>query len=100
MKLLLISSMCLFTSIAVAADSLQAAKHDFENSTRDETARAKYVTRLATLLDKIIEDHLVTGRRDHDNEAEAIEPELAHHPAPKPLDPAAFQRLRIGKWHS
>jgi hypothetical protein len=63
---------------------LEAAKQQFEQSSHDETARVRYVTKLADmsaqLTPKILHNPDVDAKVAYANQAGAIEQELRKHP--------------------
>jgi hypothetical protein len=79
------------------AETLQASKRAYEESSKSEAERIRYVTRLAEKAQTLIAEHMRTARHDRDQELEAIYSELKLHPAPKSINSSM---LRVGKWES
>lgn len=104
--------LCLFAAVALplaapagpTADTteLKAAKREYEQSAApdSEAARARYVNKLAKMLDRMMADHMVNGAQKDDDQANAIHAELKRHPLPKNSDSRALAKLRVGKWQS
>jgi hypothetical protein len=78
---------------------LEAARQEFEQSSRDETARLTYVTKLAQIADRLVSEYRQSGQR-HDELMGAINAELQKHPAPKDIDSKKLRQLLVGKWES
>ena len=64
-----------------AADTQEfdAAKQEYEQSSHDESARSAYVTKLAKIRDRQIQNYWKTGDKEFDS-ATAINEELRKHP--------------------
>jgi hypothetical protein len=78
---------------------LEAARQEYEQSSRDETARLTYVTKLAQIADRLVSEYRQSGQR-HDELMGAINAELQKHPAPKDVDSKKLRQLLVGKWES
>jgi hypothetical protein len=78
---------------------LEAARQEFEQSSRDEMARVTYVTKLAQIADRLVSEYRQSGQR-HDELMGAINSELQKHPAPKDIDSKKLRQLLVGKWES
>lgn len=101
-KLAAILAVALFAGQASGAEEKQefeAAKQEYEQSSRDEAARATYVTKLATIRDRQIQHYWKTGDKDFDS-APGINEELRKHPAPASSDSKKLSQFLIGKWQS
>jgi hypothetical protein len=83
---------------------LEAAKQQFEQSSHDETARVRYVTKLADmsaqLTPKILHNPDVDAKVAYANQAGAIEQELRKHPMPRNVDSRKLSQLLVGEWQS
>lgn len=83
---------------------LQAAKAEYEASSHDETARVRYVTKLAEmsaqLTPKILHNPDVDAKEFYANQAGAIGDELRKHPMPRNVDSGKLTQLLIGEWAS
>jgi hypothetical protein len=77
---------------------MKAAKRQFESEGRTEQARAKYVGKLAELLEHEIAEHITS--RGHNREIDKLDAELKKHPAPRTADTRQLTALRVGKWQS
>ena len=81
---------------------LNAAKAEYEASSHDETARVRYVTKLAKMHAQVLEDYWKT----HDkmvfasDVANAVDEELYKHPAPSDVNSGKLSQLLIGHWQS
>jgi hypothetical protein len=84
---------------AAEKEDLEAAKQEYEQSSRDETARLTYVTKLARIADKLVTAYRASGERN-DELMGGINSELQKHPAPKDIDSKKLRQLLIGKWES
>jgi len=73
----------------------EAAKQEYEQSSRDETARVAYVTKLAQL--KV---QLLKVPNEQDDLRGAINSECQKHPYPKDVDSKKLKQLIVGKWAS
>ena len=79
---------------------LNAAKAEYEASSHDETARVRYVTKLAKMHAQVLEDYWKT----HDkmvfasDVANAVDEELYKHPAPSDVNSGKLSQLLIGHW--
>jgi hypothetical protein len=60
---------------------LETAKAEYEQGSHDEAARVTYVTKLAQITDRLVDDYR-RGQR-HDELVGAINSELQKHPAPR-----------------
>jgi hypothetical protein len=78
---------------------LEAAKQQFEQSSRDEAARLTYVTKLAQIADRLVSEYRRSGQRN-DELMGAINSELQKHPAPKGIDSKKLSQLLVGRWES
>jgi hypothetical protein len=88
---------------ATLGEQFDAAKAEYEQSSpRDEAARARYVTRLAQLVDQRVQAYWKTGERDaeYTSLAENMNAELKNNPLPKDSDSKRLTQLLIGKWQS
>jgi hypothetical protein len=74
----------------------EAAKQKYEQSSRDETARVAYVTKLAQIKDQLLR----VQDDETDNLKRAINSECQKHPAPKDVDSKKLRQLIVGKWAS
>ena len=88
----------MFTFVAAAAlmaeepKQLAAARAEFAKAANpDEAARARYITTLARLREK-----LARGNGDW----KAVDAEILLHPTPQDADAAALTKLRVGAWSS
>jgi hypothetical protein len=83
---------------------LKAAKAEYQSSSHDETARVRYVTKLANmsaqLTPKILHNPDVDAKVAYANQAGAIEEELRKHPMPRNVDSRKLSQLLIGEWES
>jgi len=77
----------------------EAAKAEYEQSSHDEAARATYVTKLAQIADRLVNEYRQSGQRN-DELMGAINSELQKHPAPKDIDSKKLRQLLVGKWES
>jgi len=76
----------------------ETAKAEYEQSSRDESARITYVTKLAHIADRLVSQYRRSGER---NELmRPINSELGKHPAPKDVDSKKLTQLLVGKWKS
>jgi hypothetical protein len=73
----------------------EAAKQKYEQSSRDETARVAYVTKLAQLKVELLKvpNEQVDLKR-------AINSECQKHPYPKDVDSKKLKQLIVGTWAS
>jgi hypothetical protein len=74
----------------------EAAKQEYEQSSRDETARVAYVTKLAQIKDRLLSEQ----NEQADNLKRAINSECQKHPTPKDVDSKKLRQLLVGKWAS
>ena len=86
-------------SVGAEKQELEAAKHEYEQSSRDEAARATYVTKLAKIRHRQIQNYWKTGDKDFDS-ATAVNEELRKHRAPATSDSKKLSQFLIGKWQS
>ena len=84
---------------AAEKQEFEAAKQEYAQSSRDETARLAYVTKLAQIADKLVTTYRASGERN-DELMRAINSELQKHPAPKDIDSRKLRQLLVGKWDS
>lgn len=84
---------------AAEKQEFDAAKKEYEQSSRDETARLTYVTKLAQIADRLVSEYRQSGQRN-DELMGAINSELQEHPAPKDIDSKKLRQLLVGKWES
>lgn len=101
-KLATLLAVVLFAGQASGAEESQdfeAAKQEYEQSSRDEAARATYVTKLAKIRDRQIQHYWKTGDKDFDS-ATAVNEELRKHPVPANSDSRKLSQFLIGKWQS
>jgi hypothetical protein len=84
---------------AAEKQDFEAAKQQFEQSSRDEAARVTYVTKLAQIADRLVSEYRQSGQRN-DELMGAINSELQKHPAPKDIDSKKLRQLLVGKWES
>ena len=84
---------------AAEKQEFEAAKQEYEQSSRDEAARATYVIKLAQIADRLVSEYRQSGQR-HDELMGAINSELQKHPAPKDIDSKKLRQLLVGKWES
>jgi hypothetical protein len=90
------------TAISTERDKsdIQSAKAEYEQaSPGDETARLRYVTKLALIADRLVSGYIASGQRN-DEKMTAINSELKKHPAPKNADGRKLSELLVGKWQS
>jgi hypothetical protein len=73
----------------------EAAKQEYEQSSRDETARVAYVTKLAQ-----IKNQLLSVPNEQVDLKRAINSECQKHPYPKDVDSKKLRQLLVGKWAS
>jgi hypothetical protein len=82
----------------------QAAKAEYEHSSRDEATRVRYVTQLAgmraQLIPKILHNPDVDAKAAYADQADAVDQELRKHPMPRNVDSRKLSQLLIGKWES
>jgi hypothetical protein len=74
----------------------EAAKQEYEQSSRDETARVAYVTKLAQIKERLLREQ----NEQADNLKRAINSECQKHPTPKDVDSKKLKQLIVGKWAS
>ena len=83
---------------------LKTAKAEYEASSLDETARVRYVTKLADmsaqLTPKILHNPDLDTKVAYANQAGAIGQELRKHPMPRNVDSGKLSQLLLGKWES
>jgi hypothetical protein len=79
--------------------NLEAAKQEYQQSSRDEAARVTCVTKLAQIADRVVSQYRGSGQRN-DELMGAINSELQKHPAPKDIDSKKLSQLLVGKWES
>jgi hypothetical protein len=101
MKTLMFSlAVALSGTLAFAQTSPQkdfeAAKQEYEQSSRDETARVAYVTKLAQIKERLLSEQ----NEQADNLKGAINSECQKHPYPKDVDSKKLKQLIVGKWAS
>jgi len=60
--------------------------------------RAKYVGKLADLLEHEIAEHIT--QRGHNREIDKLDAELKKHPVPETAAPRQLTALRVGEWQS
>jgi hypothetical protein len=77
----------------------EAAKQEYEKSSRDGSARLAYVTKLAKIRERQIQNYWKTGDKNFDS-ATAVNEELRKHPAPANSDSKKLSQLLIGRWQS
>jgi hypothetical protein len=77
----------------------EAAKQEYEQSSRDEAARLTYVTKLAEIANLLVSEYRQGGQR-HDELMTDINSELQKHPAPKDVNSKELSQLLVGKWES
>jgi len=89
-------------SFATEPKELLAAKRRYEQATPpgNETARIEYVTAIARIVDKYIEEYRENGDRSHSDDLQAAYAEMKLHPAPGNSDSHTLSALRVGKWSS
>jgi len=83
---------------------LEAAKAEYEASSRDEAARLRYVTKLAE-MDAQMTPHIMhnpdlDAKEAYANQAATIGEELARHPMPRNVDSRKLSQLLVGEWSS
>jgi hypothetical protein len=79
----------------------EAAKAEYQASSHDETARMRYVTRLADLRDQVMRIYSETGDKAAAYDQTApIDRELRKHPMPQSVDSRKLKQLLIGQWDS
>ena len=82
---------------------VQAARQEYEQSSRDEAARLRYMNKLAgRSRNKGIAGEW-PARRDspeYDKLAREINDELRNHPTPKDIDSKKLSKLLVGEWQS
>jgi Tfp pilus assembly protein PilF len=80
---------------------LTAAKAEYEASSHDETARVRYVTKLAGMRDQVMRIYSETGDKPAaSDQAAPIDEELRKHPMPRSVDSRKLKQLLIGEWDS
>jgi tetratricopeptide (TPR) repeat protein len=83
---------------------LEAAKAEYQSSSHDETARVRFVTKLAgmraQLIPKILHNPDVDAKAAYADQADAVDQELRKHPAPGNIDSKTLSQLLLGKWQS
>jgi hypothetical protein len=81
---------------------LEAAKAEYEASSRDEAARVRYVTKLAKMdaqmTPYIMHNPDLDAREAYANQAGAIGEELLRHPMPPNMDSRKLSQLLVGEW--
>lgn len=77
----------------------EAAKQEYEQSSKDESARLTYVTKLAQIADRLVIQYRGSGQRN-DEFMGAVNSELQKHPAPRDIDSNKLRQLLVGKWDS
>jgi len=73
---------------------LEAAKQEYEQSSRNEAARLTYVSKLTRIADRLVSAYR-SGQRN-DELMRAINSELQKHPAPKDIDSKKLRQLLVG----
>ena len=81
---------------ATEKQEFDAAKQEYEQSSRDETARVAYVTKLAQIKERLLREQ----NEQADNLKRAINSECQKHPTPKDVDSKKLRQLIVGKWAS
>jgi tetratricopeptide (TPR) repeat protein len=83
---------------------LEAAKSEYEASSRDEAARLRYVTKLAQMdaqmTPYIMHNPDLDAKEAYANQAGAIQDELRKHPTPRNVDSRKLSQLLVGEWAS
>ena len=82
------------------APDLHAAKADYEASSHDETARVRYVTKLAAMLGQGMEYWWRTHDRMGGPNLDGVAEELRKHPMPRNVDSRKLSQLLVGEWQS
>ena len=81
--------------------NFEAAKAEYEGSSHDETARVRYVTKLADMHDQVMRIYSETGDKPAaSDQAAPIDEELRKHPMPRSVDSRKLKQLLIGEWDS
>jgi hypothetical protein len=80
--------------------NFEAAKAEYEASSQDETARVRYVTKLAAMLGQGMEYWWRTHDRMGGPNLDGVDEELIKHPAPGNVDSKKLSQLLVGKWLS
>jgi hypothetical protein len=88
-----------FIALGGAQEDFEAAKQKYEQSSRDESARVTYVTKLAQIADRLVSQYRGSGQRN-DKLMTAINSELQKHPTPKDIDSKKLSQLLVGRWES
>jgi hypothetical protein len=80
---------------------LQAAKREYEASLHDESARVRYVTKLAQIRERQLKQYW-QGEMSAESEkaTREVNSELQKHPAPANADSKSLSRLLVGSWQS
>jgi hypothetical protein len=84
---------------AAEKQEFDAAKQEYEQSSKDESARITYVTKLAHIADRLVSQYRRSGQRN-DELMGAINSEFQEHPTPKNIDSKKLRQLVIGQWAS
>jgi tetratricopeptide (TPR) repeat protein len=80
--------------------AVTAAKAEYEASSHDETARVRYVTKLAAMLGQGMEYWWRTHDRMGGPNLDGVDEELIKHPMPRNVNSRKLSQLLIGEWES
>ncbi len=81
---------------------LEAARKEYQASTHDESARLRYVTKLAQIRERQLHQYWQDGNRspEEENTVREVNSEVQKHPAPRNSDSKKLSRLLVGSWQS
>jgi hypothetical protein len=87
---------------AAEKEDLEAARKEYQASAHDESARVRYVTKLAQIRERQLHQYWQEGNTSPENEktVREVNSELQRHPAPPNSDSKKLSKLLVGSWKS
>lgn len=87
---------------AAEKEDLEAARKEYQASAHDESARVRYVTKLAQIRERQLHQYWEDGNRSPEDEktVREVNSELQKHPAPPNSDSKKLSKLLVGSWRS
>lgn len=98
-----ITALIIGQAVAQTAEkqNFEAARKEYNTSAHDESARQRYVTRLAQIREGQLKQYWQGERTpEYEKAAEEVNSELGRHPAPANSDSKQLSRLLVGSWQS
>ena len=87
---------------AAEKEDLEAARKEYQASAQDESARVRYVTKLAQIRERQLHQYWQSGNMspEYENTVREVNSELQKHPAPPNSDSKKLSKLLVGSWRS